>query len=71
LSLTDALGKVTTYGHDAANRLTSVSHSDGVTPNVSAIVYDAVRPPFFGPVSLLVQETLRGQMEVPDANVMT
>jgi RHS repeat-associated protein len=31
----------TTSTYDGANQLTSVTHSDGVTPNVSAITYDA------------------------------
>lgn len=31
-----------TYGYDAVNRLTSVTYSDGVTPNVSNVQYDAV-----------------------------
>jgi len=40
-TVTDQQGQVTTYGYDAANQLTSISYSDGVTPNVSSIVYDA------------------------------
>jgi RHS repeat-associated protein len=31
----------TTYGYDAANEQTSVTYSDGTTPNVSSVVYDA------------------------------
>ena len=31
----------TTLGYDAANQLTSVGYSDGVTPNVSGVSYDA------------------------------
>jgi RHS repeat-associated protein len=30
----------TTYVHDAANQLTGISYSDGVTPNVTNITYD-------------------------------
>ena len=30
----DASGRTTTYGHDADNRLTSISYSGGTTPNV-------------------------------------
>ncbi len=30
----------TTYSYDAANQLTGISYSDGVTPNVSGITYD-------------------------------
>jgi RHS repeat-associated protein len=33
--------KCTTSAYDAANELTSVTYSDGVTPNVTAILYDA------------------------------
>lgn len=40
LTSTDAGNRVTTYGHDAAGHQTTVSHSDGVTPNVTATVYD-------------------------------
>jgi RHS repeat-associated protein len=31
----------TTYAYDAANQLTGIKYSDGVTPNVSNIAYDA------------------------------
>ena len=31
----------TTFGYDADNELTSVTYSDGVTPNVTGITYDA------------------------------
>ncbi len=31
----------TTYAYDAANQLTGIKYSDGVTPNVSNITYDA------------------------------
>ena len=41
LSVTDASGRQTTYSYDPANELTSISYSDGVTPNVTAITYDA------------------------------
>lgn len=40
-TLTDQQSQVTTYGYDAANQLTSITYSDGVTPNVSQITYDA------------------------------
>jgi RHS repeat-associated protein len=33
--------KCTVRGYDAANELTSVTYSDGVTPNVTSITYDA------------------------------
>jgi len=39
-SLTDPQGRVTRYGYDAGNQLTSISYSDGVTPNVT-YSYDA------------------------------
>ena len=39
-TVVDPLGKTTTYGYDALNRLTSVGYSDGTTPNVS-YGYDA------------------------------
>ncbi|HEU4977807.1 MAG TPA: RHS repeat-associated core domain-containing protein, partial [Solirubrobacteraceae bacterium] len=38
-SVTDPLGRVTSKGYDAANRLTSIGYSDGSTPNVT-IGYD-------------------------------
>jgi RHS repeat-associated protein len=31
----------TTYTYDAANELTSITYSDGVTPNVTNLIYDA------------------------------
>lgn len=40
-TVTDPQGHTTTYGYDAANELDSVTYSDGATPNVSAISYDA------------------------------
>jgi RHS repeat-associated protein len=40
-SITDPAGQVTTKTYDAANELTSVSYSDGKTPGVSGIIYDA------------------------------
>ncbi|MGH2457578.1 MAG: DUF6531 domain-containing protein, partial [Chloroflexota bacterium] len=40
LTLKDPLGQTTSYGYDPLNRLTSISYSDGVTPNV-AYSYDA------------------------------
>jgi len=39
-SLVDPLGQTTSFGYDNLNRLTGVSYSDGVTPNVS-YGYDA------------------------------
>ena len=39
-SMTDASSRVTTFGYDAANRLTTITYSDGVTPNVE-YSYDA------------------------------
>jgi RHS repeat-associated protein len=39
-TLTDPANQVTTFGYDAANELTSISYSDGTTPNVS-YGYDA------------------------------
>ena len=40
LTVIDALTKTTTNGYDALNRLTAISYSDGVTPNVT-YGYDA------------------------------
>ena len=40
LTLLDPLGRTTTFGYDALNRLTSLTYSDGVTPTVS-YTYDA------------------------------
>jgi RHS repeat-associated protein len=34
-SMTDPTGRITTYGYDPANRRTTVTYSDGATPNVS------------------------------------
>jgi RHS repeat-associated protein len=39
-TVVDPLGRTTTLGYDPLNRLTSVSYSDGTTPNV-AYAYDA------------------------------
>jgi RHS repeat-associated protein len=39
-SLVDPLGQTTTFSFDALNRLTGISYSDGLTPNVS-YTYDA------------------------------
>ena len=41
ITKTDNAGRITTNGYDAAGELTSISYSDGVTPNVSGISYDA------------------------------
>ena len=41
ISVTDAMGQVTSKTYDAGNELTSVSYSDGKTPNVTSITYDA------------------------------
>jgi len=43
LTLVDAQSpaQATTYTYDAANELTAISYSDGHTPNVSQIAYDA------------------------------
>lgn len=45
LTLVDAQSpaQTTTYTYDAANQLTAISYSDGRTPNVSQITYDADR----------------------------
>ena len=40
-SMTDPEGQVTTRNYDAGNQLTSVAYSDGKTPNVTGITYDA------------------------------
>ncbi len=40
LTMVDPLSKTTTFGYDALNRLTSITYSDGQTPNVS-YSYDA------------------------------
>src|SRR5262249_29452380 len=37
---TPPLTSCTTMGYDAANELTAITYSDGVTPNVSNIAYD-------------------------------
>jgi RHS repeat-associated protein len=39
-SVTDPQGRIASYGYDAGNELTSISYSDGVTPNVT-YSYDA------------------------------
>lgn len=41
ITKTDPSGRITTDGYDAAGELTSISYSDGVTPNVNSIGYDA------------------------------
>ncbi len=41
LSMTDAEGQVTSKSYDAGNELTGVSYSDGKTPDVTGISYDA------------------------------
>lgn len=41
LTRTDPSGRVTTNTYDAANELLSTTYSDGVTPNVTNISYDA------------------------------
>jgi RHS repeat-associated protein len=41
LTVVDPTGATTTNTYDAANELTAISYSDGTTPNVSAITYDA------------------------------
>jgi RHS repeat-associated protein len=40
-SMTDPEGQVTTKTYDAGNELTGVAYSDGKTPNVTGITYDA------------------------------
>ena len=40
-SMTDPEGQVTARNYDAGNQLTSVSYSDGKTPGVTGITYDA------------------------------
>jgi RHS repeat-associated protein len=40
-SMTDPEGQVTTKTYDADNELTGVSYSDGKTPNVTGIIYNA------------------------------
>ena len=40
-AMTDPEGQVTTKTYDADNELTSISYSDGKTPNVTAIAYNA------------------------------
>jgi YD repeat-containing protein len=40
-SITDSANQTTTLAYDAVNRVTAMSYSDGHTPNVSAITYDA------------------------------
>jgi YD repeat-containing protein len=41
LTVTDPEGQVTTRAYDAANELLSVTYSDGKTPNVTSVIYDA------------------------------
>lgn len=41
LTVTDPQGQTTTYAYDAANQRTAVTYSDGTTPNVTTIQYDA------------------------------
>jgi RHS repeat-associated protein len=41
ITKTDPSGRITTNNYDAAGELTSISYSDGVTPNVNSIGYDA------------------------------
>jgi RHS repeat-associated protein len=41
LTAVDPTGATTTDTYDAANELTAITYSDGTTPNVSAITYDA------------------------------
>ena len=40
ISMTDPMGRTTAYGYDAANERTSITYSDGTTPNVT-FSYDA------------------------------
>jgi RHS repeat-associated protein len=40
LTAVDPLQQTTTYTYDAANELTSISYSDGKTPNVTGLTYD-------------------------------
>jgi RHS repeat-associated protein len=41
VTMVDPQNQTTTYGYDAANEMTSTTYSDGTTPNVSNITYDA------------------------------
>lgn len=41
LTRTDADGRITTKSYDAAGELTKTTYSDGITPNVTSISYDA------------------------------
>ncbi|WP_329311193.1 RHS repeat-associated core domain-containing protein [Streptomyces sp. NBC_01262] len=41
-TLTDPDGRVTTYAYDPAGNAASVSYSDGTTPNITGIGYDAM-----------------------------
>jgi RHS repeat-associated protein len=41
LTTTDPQSRVTTNAYDAANQLVGITYSDGVTPNVTNITYDA------------------------------
>ncbi|MCA1831305.1 MAG: RHS repeat-associated core domain-containing protein [Actinomycetota bacterium] len=40
-TLSNPSNRTTTYGYDAADELTSMKYSDGTTPNVTSIAYDA------------------------------
>jgi RHS repeat-associated protein len=40
-TVTDPLNQTTTFGYDAADEKTSITYSDGTTPNVGPIHYDA------------------------------
>ncbi|HXA28132.1 MAG TPA: FG-GAP-like repeat-containing protein [Candidatus Angelobacter sp.] len=41
LAVVDAQSQTTTYAYNADNQVTSIQYSDGVTPNVTSIAYDA------------------------------
>ena len=41
ITVTDPVGRVTATTYDAANEPTSITYSDGKTPNVAGITYDA------------------------------
>jgi RHS repeat-associated protein len=41
ITVTDPAGRVTATAYDAANEPTSITYSDGKTPNVTGITYDA------------------------------
>jgi RHS repeat-associated protein len=40
LTVVDPMQQTTTYAYDASNELTSISYSDGKTPNVTGLAYD-------------------------------